>query len=357
MICKKCGRKLKSKELFCTECGNYNNEDEEDDLEENLLDEAFNEEYEELTFDDNDEEVEDNSEEIDEDTSSITDNLIKKYIGEDYNSINNNIMNIFAIFLSWLYCIYRKLYLIGILGMVLTGIVIKYYYKYLIIYIVVVMLLNGITFNTIYLMIVRKRVNRLKKKKMTYKEQQEICEKKGGVNVFLPLLVFAIFLAIVIITSFKTLDNNRDKFFKENSENQANCKSMSKQAYTILKSTKIEGEITQVACNITTNDKTKSYNIYLKMRDIMGEKYLYFENDKTKLTLLGNTEYISLLEAKEKDKTITKEEAIILSNSNNLKDKYEKIVENSAYEKRISEVGTNTKARENYVFSKKDITD
>ncbi len=366
MICKKCGRKLKSNEVFCTECGYYNNEEDEE-LEENE-EEYSDEVYEELTFDDDEvvleekeekeesEESEENYEELDDDSPTIIDNLVKAYIGEDYKSIKNNIMNIMALFLSWLYCIYRKLYLIGILGMILTGIVIKYFYKYLIIYIVVTMLFNGITFNTLYLMIIKRRVNKLKEKCTSYKEQKELCEKKGGVNVLLPLLVFALFLAVMLITSFKTIDN-KDRFFKENSENQANCKTMSKQAYNILKSTEIEGEITEAACKIETNNKEKSYNIYFKMRDIMGDKYLYFENVDKKLTLLGNTEYISELESKEKDKTITEEEKVVLSNSNNLKEKYEQLIGNSDYEKRLIDNGTNTKSRENYIFTKKDITD
>lgn len=360
MVCKKCGNKLKPNVKYCLECGELNDE--------TLDDEEYNEEYEdmppldevyeEVDFsddEDDEQEIENSDGEIYDNDISLSSPLVEAYIGKDYKSISTNIMNIFAIFLSWIYFIYKKMYIIGILGFLLTGFVYKYCYDFLIIYIIIVMVGSGMLFNTIYLHVVKRRVNRLKKRRSSLKEQKELCKRKGGTNLFLPLFSFALLLVYIVLNSFEVVDITKDKFYEQNTNNQANCKSIAKQAYTVLETNEIKGNIVGVACNITIEDDTKVYNLYFKMREKLIEKYLYVEYKDTVLNLKGNTEVIDMLNEKEDDETISDNEKNILKISKTLKTKYKTISDDSEYEKRIADIGTNTKERENYMLTKNDI--
>ena len=156
MVCKKCGKKLKIGEEFCSVCGYYNgsNDDEQGFLDDedtkSYNDDDFFDEVEEVDEEDYDKDnggkvveenlinrlnVEDNNDinafstksnaksSKKEMTNFKEDRLIEAFIGEDYKWIIRRPLNIYALLLSWVYFIYRKMYITGVLGLILTGVV------------------------------------------------------------------------------------------------------------------------------------------------------------------------------------------------------------------------------------------
>ena len=155
MICRNCGNTLKENEKFCTLCGTYNDPSvppEENDFDSPNQEMKFIRKNEEQDPDDSymaPDISEENYEE--EDYSSKDDPDVVAYIGEDYKWIAKRPFNIYALLFSWIYFLYRKLYLIGIIGLVVTGIVIKFLPFLLIPCVILSMVGCGLFFNKIYL--------------------------------------------------------------------------------------------------------------------------------------------------------------------------------------------------------------
>ena len=376
MRCKKCGNKLKSTENICTVCGNFNDEElslENDDLgkygQDIEIEEMDEEDYDEnISSDDEVEILDDTYEEIDDTTFEDDDEIEEKkvytvdqyaraYIGEDYDWIVEKKINIFALLLSWMYFVYRKLYVIGILGLVLTGFAIHAGTMVLIPYIVIVMLLSGIFFNQIYLFIINGRVSRIKDlySDLDGDEVKEICRKKGGVSVLKALIIFCIFLGIVLLT-YITIKQPvpAGKFFEENGKNKANCKLTSKQAYDIMQENKIGEDVEKFVCEVVKEDD-KQYNIYVKYKEEKTIEYLYFRNEKKTLTLEANTKDIEELEKHKEETGLIKEEEEMLELSKKLPSLIEKLENDSKIEEQKEATKTDTSERLHYVFSKDDI--
>ena len=379
MRCRSCGNKLGSKEEFCTVCGCYNNRElslENDELGnlENFKDPHIDDDIEVL-HDDDDEDIEvldeDESDYIDEDYSEdeyadidIPKNekpylgiahYVEIYIGEDYKWIVERPFNIYALLLSWVYFLYRKLYLIGIIGLVLTGFIIKLYSPILPYYIVVVMVLCGLLFNPIYLFIVKRRVNRLKDKYGEGKKLEDACFDKGGVNTPKALLIFFIFLGVLLLT-FITVDFGKGKpnFWKENNENRANCLSISKKAYSLIEKNLVYGRIIDVVCNVRITN-TKNYDIYLRVLEGEDYNYYYVKNDGKYLSIEGDTSQITQWQDAKDKNTIFEEEEKMLNTSLELPDKYMEMINYSNRDEKFIENGVNTSERLYYYLKKEEI--
>ncbi len=376
MRCQGCGKKLKDNETVCTECGYYNGEKEvslEDDEIKNLdyfkdpydkdeevievLDDDDNEEtYEELDENAFSEESYEDEDEYDDESLS-EDGFLKDYIGEDYNWIVEKPFNIYALLLSWMYFLYRKLYIIGIIGLAITGYVLRVTPNILPIYIIIVMVLSGILFNPIYLIIskikVANIVNRYSDK--SNQEIREICADKGGVNTPRALLIFLIFLIIMLFTyiHFGTKEN-KPSFWKENTENNANCILITKEAYSLIEKSLITGSYEESACEVK-KEKTKNYDIYFKIRQDNQYRYIYVKNEGKYLTVKGDTKDIEKLEKDKLDKNILKEEETMLEVSKALSKTYSDIKRKSEEEQRLIDAKKNTSERLHYIYTKDDI--
>ncbi len=376
MRCQGCGKKLKDNETVCTECGYYNGEKEvslEDDEIKNLdyfkdpydkdeevievLDDDDNEEtYEELDENAFSEESYEDEDEYDDESLS-EDGFLKDYIGEDYNWIVEKPFNIYALLLSWMYFLYRKLYIIGIIGLAITGYVLRVTPNILPIYIIIVMVLSGILFNPIYLIIskikVANIVNRYSDK--SNQEIREICADKGGVNTPRALLIFLIFLIIMLFTyiHFGTKEN-KPSFWKENTENNANCILITKEAYSLIEKSLITGSYEESACEVK-KEKTKNYDIYFKIRQDNQYRYIYVKNEGKYLTVKGDTKDIEKLEKDKLDKNILEEEETMLEVSKALSKTYSDIKRKSEEEQRLIDAKKNTSERLHYIYTKDDI--
>lgn len=361
MHCQKCGKKLRSNEKFCTVCGYYNEFDNEGD---NIsLNDEFNTQLEDDIESFKKEEEEKDLEEFsssfdmseeDKKTFSREDMFLRAYIGEDYRVIKKSYFNIFAALLNWVYLLYRKMYITGILGLVTAGICIVYFKKIFPIYIVIVILLLGIFFNKIYITIAKGKIKKLEKKYEGSDDSslEEIMEEKGGVNFVPAIIIYFIFILVVIVCMFPIHinKNNDTKFWKENSENKANCTYLVKETYKQLQKTGDSHNISEAACKIIKTTTT-DYEVYLKDIYANVPNYYYYLISDSHITKKNDTKGIAALEEKDINNTITPEEKNKLIEMKNMKSNYQKIYEAAKKEDRLIRDKKNTKEKSNYIIS------
>ena len=392
MKCIKCGKKLKNNEKFCTYCGYYNDdsdtknwndsETEEDLIEENWYDEEpeDDEEDDEVVLEPlkkekpKKEKKEKKVKEkpvkekpvkektikeikIKEDNEIVDENerYIEAYIGEDYRLIKKSPFNIWAFLLNWMYLLYRKLYITGIIGLVITLLVALFFTKYFLIYLGIMLLVLGFGFNAYYIQIVKGRV---KKILADYEGSdpfslEKMCKEFGGVNVIIALIIYLIFMVFIVLGIIKPIFNNshNTKFWKENSENEANCASLIRLTYKEEKSN--YNRITEALCKINKN--SKNYELYLKTSKNNKIVYVYYETDRDYIVFKNNTEYIDTLNQKKLDKTITQEEEKQLSDMKMIKTNYENIRKTSLEEDKLIKNKTNREEKLNYIFDYNEI--
>ena len=83
--------------------------------------------------------------------------------------------------------------------------------------------------------------------------------------------------------------------------------------------------------------------------------YVYYETENQRLKYSNSTDKIKVLEEKQKNKTITKEEIEELTNLNDIESNYNIIVKNSKSEDELIKQKKNTKEKVNYVFDKEEV--
>jgi hypothetical protein len=365
MRCKKCGKRLKENEKFCTICGYYNdgkddndwnNEPEEEmDLlndEEKTEQEQINESVEEFSL------KADSSGTKSDEFFYKNEKFLEAYIGEDYKLIKKNWFNIYAFILNWMYILYRKMYITGILGLVITGIVLLKFQSIFLIYVVICMCALGLSFNKIYILTSKYKVERLLKKYEGSDEftLESICQKKGGVNYVYALIIYFSFL-VVIFFNLVTISYNKNhntKFFEENSENEATCISLVKTAYKTFDTNKITGTVEEATCKIK-NASVKSYSIYIKITNNGKTNYVYFQTENDYLVYKYNTENITELQNKSADGTITDTEKTTLSEMKSTSSTYTSITNSATAEDKLINSKKNTEEKLNYVITQEEI--
>ena len=383
MKCIKCGKRLKNNEKFCTYCGYYNDESEAknwDDTneEEDLLEENW---YDEDEIKDDDETIiepvkkekkkkekkvketkEKSKKEIkeikikeDNEVYDQNERYIEAYIGEDYKLIKKSPFNIWAFLLNWMYFLYRKLYITGIIGLVITALVAFFLTKYFLIYMIITLLIIGFGFNFYYVFIIKRRVNKIL---VDYDGSdsfslEKMCKEFGGVNIMFALIIYFVFLVIIILSivkpSFNTSHNA--KFWKENSENEANCSSLVRLTYQDEK-TRYD-KVEEAVCKVNKN--SKNYEIYLKTIKNKKTVYVYYETKDSYIVYKNNTEYLDLLNKKKKEKTITTEEQKLLSDIKMIISNYKSIRSKSIEEDKLIKNKTNREEKLNYIIDYQEI--
>ena len=358
MKCEKCGKKLRKNEKFCTVCGYYN--DEKDDLSPDEWDDG---DYDLLSEEQNNENGQEiNTVENSEEKKTISYSFEKErdleaYIGEDYKMIKKSPFNIYAFLLNWMYVLYRKLYITGIIGLSIALLIALFYTRFILYYLIGSMVILGFIFNPYYIFIIKQRIKRLEIK---YEGSDaytftEICEEKGGVNGTIALIIYFIFLVIIFFCLVR-VNYNKDhntKFWKENSENKANCNYYVKLAYSNIQNENY-GTVKEATCKISTAG-TREYNIYMKTENNNETIYVYYETENQRLKYSNSTDKIKVLEEKQKNKTITREEIEELTNLNDIESNYNIIVKNSKSEDELIKQKKNTKEKVNYVFDKEEV--
>lgn len=391
MICKKCGKEIDNDSRYCTACGYYDdsiedilNDEEYDYVEEvdeedfaykdQSDDEEYTEEYEEADFKEEKEnkKTEDNfskkekkkksffqyDEEEIESYGFKNDRFIEFFIGEDYKWIIKRKINIYALLLSWIYFLYRKMYIIGTIGLIITGIVVRLFPKFLIVYVPVVMILCGLLFNPIYKFFTNARIDSIKRRNPDADdyELEQLCQKYGGVNVINPLIIFLIFMLIMIRTYYSFhINNENKKFWNENSENKANCQSIAVTYYNALKEEKIDGNLVDTVCSIEIKNNKKDYNIYMKTEKEKKYRYISFKKTNDSIEVEGIKGDLDELQEKHLKNTLTEEEEQTYTKLNNIKNKYNEIYNKSLNEDELIKTRKNKSEKLNYIFKKDDI--
>ena len=404
MKCAKCGKKLKSNEKFCTYCGYFNEDIEEESIEIDSSedDDSFdNNWYDDdiSSNDDNDEVVlepikeekkpkekkpkkeektknkepktekvkvektKPKKEKVVEEIKIKEDNeiynqderYIEAYIGEDYKLIKKSPFNFWAFLLNWMYFLYRKLYITGIIGLVITALVAFLYTKYFLIYALITIVVLGIGFNPYYIFIVKRKVNRIldKYEGSDSFSLEQICSESGGVNVPMALVIYFLFLVAIVLSVLKPTINtsSNTKFFKENSENEANCSSLIKQIYQEVKSN--PGKVKEAICKVNKNNA--NYDLYLKSTEDDKVIYVYYATEKEYIVYKNSTESLEILNKKKAENRITEEEEKNLNDMKMIISNYESIHKKSLEEDKLIEQKKDKEEKLNYIFAYEEI--
>ena len=125
--------------------------------------------------------------------------LLSTFVGNNYDKISTNSINVSALLFGVFYLLYRKMFWYGILLFILEIIIYNIFnIPYLIL---VVNIILCFTFNKFYLSISKKRINTLKKKNPTAGQAGLVllCSKYGGTSVGNIILGFLVEIIIVVL--------------------------------------------------------------------------------------------------------------------------------------------------------------
>lgn len=138
-------------------------------------------------------------------TTTVDEDYLKAYIGNNYDTISNKSFNIFAFLFAQYYCLYRKQYkLFGIL--ILVSIVSIFFGGLSVFVDIGVKIYFGIKFNELYLKEAEKDIKLIEatNQNKTKEEIIELCKKKGGTTMlYTGLLIGAqavLFFIIIVLT-------------------------------------------------------------------------------------------------------------------------------------------------------------
>lgn len=386
MKCAKCGKRLSRNEKFCTVCGYYNDEKQEEDFnpeEVDLLNENWYDDEIELDDDDDDdidlEEEPVNKEKPQKENKPKKEKVKKEkkvkeekpkkekpiyknekyleaYIGEeDYNVIKNKSFNLYAFLLNWIYFLYRKLYISGVIGLIITSLVAFFLTKYFLIYAIICIIALGFAFNPYYLFVGKKRVEKTLAEfegsdTNTLKDE---CRKRGGVNILYALIIYFVFIIVIIIglanPNLSLNRNHNPKYFSENSENKATCTSLIKVAYS--EEEKNYDKVEDAICKKLTN--TNEYQLYLKFTKDNKTIYVFYETSKGYIMYNKDTGYLEKLNKKT---TLTGDELKLKNELNQIVSNYKNSVKKAKEEDELINKKTNTKPKSNFIFSHNEIT-
>ncbi len=350
MECKKCGNTLRNGENFCTVCGYYNDWKAAREEEKAKLDVDFDEEDDFFS-------TEDKKEIIVEEDFPVehieVETLLPYYVGDDYDFLQQKKFNWNACLLNWVYFLYRRLYWQGIIGLILSSLAIVFLNFYSMIIFVIVCPILGYSFNSYYLKIAKRRVEKIQKKnpRFTQNALETECKKKGKPVVILTLLLYAIFLAGTVFGIVTYTKNNLGgRYKKVNQENRLDCLNYLRTVYKDVERNPQYVYITEGTCSIT-NTTTTYYDIYLKGTESNHNVYFYYSTATGNMVLRETTEDKIEYDVKQKEGTITEEEKKILERLQEVENNYDKIYH-------LAEQSARKKDKEiarNFVFSREEI--
>lgn len=356
MKCKKCGKKLRRNEMFCTMCGYYNDPSEltketstddwslEEEIDDDIDDKSEEKELDNILKNDEYEEVSDDEK------------FISAYMGDDYHNIHGHFFNIWAFLLNWIYFLYKKLLITGIIGIIITYIVIVFFREYVFIYAAIIIPLSGLLFNLYYRFIVKMKINKIKDDYDGSDDSaiEEVCREKGGSNYIYPLVIYFIFLVAVVISIIKIdVKETNTKFFKENSENKANCNHHLKSIYEEVSEKDKDSRVVEAVCKVVKNTAaTKDYQLYLKAEKDNKIVYFYYKTNAGYMEYIGNTSELPELQNKT---DLTEDEKIKKKELEMIKTDYDNYYKLSQEDDNLIKNNKNTSEKLQYVFSREEV--
>ena len=161
--------------------------------------------------------------------SISTDDLLKEFVGKNYEKISKRKFNLSALFLGGTYFLYRKMIMIGILfTLLMVGIQLSMLFINPIITLVLSLILSVVfclVFNKMYINNAKKNIEIIKKNNTnkSITDLKKICNKKGGTNVALaiiiPMIISSILSGIILTLFPSSLDNFIDTYVPKTQEN------------------------------------------------------------------------------------------------------------------------------------------
>jgi len=284
--------------------------------------------------------------------------LLEAYIGEDYKIIKKMPFNFWAFLLNWMYLLYRKLYITGIIGLIISWIVVKFFRPYLLYYIGGVMILLGLFFNKYYIAVAKERVERIKEK--SGEEDRyvlaSLCTEKGGVNVVSALLIYLVFLVIVFFTLFTIIirKTHNAEFIEENSINQATCKRLVKTAYTNVEEENKVGKAADAICKVIKN-RDKEFEIVIKTEKDHKYYYSFYATENGYIKFKNNTLELADLQIKKTNGYISEEENKKLTELKEIEMNYQETYNKAKDENDLIEKKKDTEAKTSFIVTEEEI--
>lgn len=293
MECKKCGKILSEQEKFCTYCGYYYDPNEEDDENEGFSAATIEDDKHAVTVTHSDKEERVEVEKVVyEEADRLKPRCLRVYLTSDYRIVTAGGFNLYALLFSWIYFIYKKMYIIGIPGLLLAGILILVQPVILVIYAALSMVLSGIFFNKIFLWFANKKIDKIISEHNP-DEALRVARKAGKDNVLVTLGIYFVFLIIIIVLYFTkgSLGNGGDKFWKDNKNNRNTCLKMLDAAKKNSSTSSI-AFIIEGGCVVLDSANSK-FQVYLKFDK--GDKIIIeqYSTDATKMYLDGSTDLLT----------------------------------------------------------------
>lgn len=344
MECKMCGKILSEQERFCTYCGHYYDPNE---IDEDLQPVELNSKTGELLNEHNKR----IREEYD-DKESFKTRCLKVYLKKEYENVTTGSFNLYAMIFSWIYFIYKKMYLIGIVGLMIAGILVIYQRVILIVYAIISMILSGIFFNKIYNHVVTKKVDKIISLTNNQQKVLKLIKVASADNILLTLGIYFVFLVTVILL-YLNIDNVMvitDKYYQENNSNKATCISIVKAAKSISSIDSV-AFILEAECVVIDQNMGK-YEAYLKYdrgEQIVIEKY---ETRDDKIYFIENTDMLKGY--KSNLNNLNDSERVQYEKMIQLEEKYYAINKSARQEDSLIKNNSNVSAKKNFVLTQEE---
>ena len=226
--------------------------------------------------------------------------LLRAYIGKNYEKITTKSFNIAAFFFTTLYMCYRKMFIYGLLlfiGYLAISITLSIITQNIIITMIISIALNiiiGLFFNKIYLSHVKKKIAIIKANdpQKSNEELKTLCTKKGGTSGFqlfwgilaqIAVIIIAIILIMIIGVGSK-VESEIEKLFNFGNFNisENNGNNFSKENSILIEDVSLEGySCLNSKCNVTiaTSDGSQEdYQLGISNTELFNKLGNYNDN-------------------------------------------------------------------------------
>ncbi|MEE3343341.1 MAG: zinc ribbon domain-containing protein [Bacilli bacterium] len=153
------------------------------------------------------EEKEELNDYINNKNNNIEDRLLAAYIGKNYQKISQKKVSIPAFLLSVFYILYRKLYIqsLIILAIILASAFLSTYISIIIFF--TISIISAIIFNKLYIKYSKKQIEKIKQQNSSASKEELIkkCQKNGGTNIIVMLIVYFIFSYLFVTIRMLTM--------------------------------------------------------------------------------------------------------------------------------------------------------
>ena len=201
------------------------------------------------------------------------DDLLKSFIGNNYEKITTKKFNFAGLFFGALYMFYRKMYIYALLIYIINFIILKII-KLPILNLIINLIINiliGLFINTLYIKFANQKINKIKNKNNTKSNEEikSICIQKGGTSVgyiflgFISEILLSIFLSVIMMLF--GLSTNLSKIIKIPKLSDPNVSIEKKNDSKLVEDIEINGYLcSESNCSITVDENNNDVEYKLK---------------------------------------------------------------------------------------------